>query len=72
METLNAQSRVRSLSRISCFVYSLFKAFVTLHNDMILQQTHRNNDEVRRERRGVNRQVKWGTDMRAPGSSQRL
>lgn len=34
-----------------------FKAFVTLHNDMILQQTYRTNDEVRRERQRVNHQL---------------
>lgn len=52
-------------------LYIHFKAFVTLHNDMIFQQTHRNNDEVRRERQRVNRQL-MGTDMKAPGSSQKL
>lgn len=43
---------------LSCRI--CFKAFLTLHNDMNLQQKHRNNDEVRRER--VNHQL--GTDMR--------
>lgn len=35
----------------------IFKAFVTLHNDMRFQQTHGNNDEVRRERQRVNHQL---------------
>lgn len=52
-ETINGPLRVEhSLNRVSCFEISVFKALVTLHNDMPFQTTH-NDGEVCEERQRV-------------------